>query len=95
LSPCDEAPQPLVVYGNGASRQPGEMHDIIMLALTRGRERTEPEYRALLDNAGFRLTRVVPTESAVSVVEAFLDRRRGDAGNPRGRFGLTEFVPPL
>jgi hypothetical protein len=28
------------------------------------------EYRELLDKAGFQLMRVVPTESAVSVVEA-------------------------
>ena len=33
-------------------------------------ERTEAEYAALLYKAGFRLTRVVPTPSAVSVVEA-------------------------
>jgi len=29
-----------------------------------------PEYSELLGKAGFRLARVVPTESAVSVVEA-------------------------
>ena len=29
------------------------------------------EYGELLDKAGFRLSRVVPTESAASVVEAF------------------------
>jgi O-methyltransferase domain len=48
----------------------GKMLDIIMLAIPGGQERTEPEYRVLLDKAGFRLRRVVPTESAVSVVEA-------------------------
>ncbi len=48
----------------------GKILDIIMLALPGGQERTEPEYRALLEKAGFRLNRVVPTESAVSVVEA-------------------------
>jgi hypothetical protein len=50
---------------------PGKMLDIIMLAFTGGQERADAEYRALLDKAGFRLARVVPTESAVSVVEAF------------------------
>jgi hypothetical protein len=34
-----------------------------------GQERTEQEYATLLDKAGLRLTRVVPTESPVSVVE--------------------------
>ena len=50
----------------------GKVLDIIMLAVPGGQERTESEYRALLDKAGFRLRRVVPTESAVSVVEAAL-----------------------
>jgi hypothetical protein len=49
---------------------PGKMLDMIMLSLTGGQERTEPEYRALLEKAGFRLTRLVPTESSVSIVEA-------------------------
>jgi len=35
-----------------------------------GQERTEEEYASLLGKAGFRLRRVVPTESVVSVVEA-------------------------
>jgi hypothetical protein len=44
--------------------------DLEMLVLTpRGRERTEIEYAALLEKAGFRLTRTVPTPSHVSVVE--------------------------
>lgn len=37
---------------------------------TGGRERTEAEYRALLDAAGLRVERVVPTASMVSVIEA-------------------------
>jgi O-methyltransferase domain/Dimerisation domain len=48
----------------------GKILDVIMLAVPGGQERTEAEYRALLDKGGFRLKRVVPTESAVSVVEA-------------------------
>jgi hypothetical protein len=51
---------------------PGKIVDVLMLVATGGRERTELEYGALLDRAGLRLTRVVPTESAVSVVEAGL-----------------------
>jgi len=35
-----------------------------------GMERTEPEFRALLDSAGFTLTSVTPTATMVSVVEA-------------------------
>jgi hypothetical protein len=40
----------------------GARSDINMMVLTGGRERTEAEYRALLAAAGFRLTRVVPTD---------------------------------
>jgi len=48
----------------------GKILDIIMLAIPGGQERTEQEYRVLLDKAGFQLKQVVPTESPVSVVEA-------------------------
>jgi hypothetical protein len=48
----------------------GKSLDISMLAVTGGRERTEPQYRALLAAAGFRLTRVLPTASQYSIVEA-------------------------
>jgi hypothetical protein len=44
--------------------------DIIMLAVTGGRERTPSEYEALLEAAGFRLERIVPTPSQYSIVEA-------------------------
>jgi hypothetical protein len=43
--------------------------DLEMLLFLTGCERTESEYRALLDGAGFELTRIVPTPSAYSVVE--------------------------
>ena len=43
--------------------------DLNMLVMTGGRERTEDEFRMLYDAAGFRLTRVVATESPFSVIE--------------------------
>ena len=51
-----------------------EMHfakfiDLNMLVMTGGRERTEEEFRQLYQAAGFRLTRIVPTESPFSVIE--------------------------
>ena len=53
---------------------PGPDHskvlDIIMLALTGGRERTQEQYEMLLADAGFKLERVVPTRSSYFVVEA-------------------------
>jgi hypothetical protein len=59
-----------MVLPTGNTPHPGKMLDMIMLTVPGGQERTEPEYRVLLDKAGFRLTQVVPTESAVSIVEA-------------------------
>lgn len=44
--------------------------DIIMLAVTGGRERTRAEYEKLLASAGFRLERVIQTASQYSLVEA-------------------------
>jgi len=59
-----------MVLPEGDAPHPGKMLDIMMLVGPGGQERTEPEYRALLGKAGFRLTKTVPTRSAVSVVEA-------------------------
>ena len=58
------------VLTEGNSFHPGKMLDMTMLALTPGQERTEPEYRTLLEKGSLRLTRVIPTNSAVSIVEA-------------------------
>ena len=43
--------------------------DLNMLVMTGGRERTEAEYRRLFEAAGFRLTRVIPTESDFKLIE--------------------------
>jgi hypothetical protein len=59
-----------MVLPAGDTPHPGKILDMIMLVGPGGRERTEPEYAELLSKAGFRLNRIVPTESAVSVVEA-------------------------
>jgi len=49
---------------------PGQLFDLNMLVMTGGRERTQSEYGALLGEAGFRLDRVVPTDSPFHVLEA-------------------------
>lgn len=48
----------------------GKMLDIIMLAVTGGRERTRAEYEELLASTGFRLQRIIQTASQYSLVEA-------------------------
>jgi len=60
-----------MVLPAGDTPHPGKMLDMCMLTLPGGEERTEAQYGALLEKAGFRLTRVVPTASLVSIVEAF------------------------
>lgn len=48
----------------------GHWIDLEMLVCQAGRDRTAAEYRSLLARAGFRMTRVVPTASPFSFVEA-------------------------
>jgi len=50
----------------------GKIIDLEMLVMPGGKERTEQEFRDLFARAGFTLTRVVPTGSPLSVVEAKL-----------------------
>jgi hypothetical protein len=57
----------------GNAPEYGKILDLQMLAFPGGRERTEEEFRSLFRRVGFELTRVVPTRSPLSVIEA---RRR-------------------
>ena len=59
-----------MVLPAGDTPHPGKLLDLAMLVMPGGQERTEDEYARLLNEAGFQLTRVVPTDSAVSIVEA-------------------------
>ena len=78
LSNCRRAMKPggrlllvEMVIPPGNDFHPGKLTDMIMLAFTPGGcERTAAEYATLFAKAGFTLTRVVPTASPVSVVEA-------------------------
>lgn len=54
----------------GDAPHPGKILDMVMLVIPGGQERTAAEYDALLRKAELRMTRVVPTESVVSIVEA-------------------------
>ena len=57
------------VMPSGDTPDPIKLLDIAMLVMPGGQERTEEEYSALLSRAGFRLGRIVPTRTSVSVVE--------------------------
>jgi hypothetical protein len=62
-----------MVLPEGNTPHPGKLLDLMMLVGPGGRERTPEEYRTLLGKAGLTMTRIVPTESAVSIVEAQLE----------------------
>ena len=59
-----------MVLPPGDAFHPGKLLDITMLVMPGGQERTEGEYAELLGKARFRLERIIPTPSAVSIVEA-------------------------
>jgi hypothetical protein len=63
-----EGVYPARVDGSLASRG-AAANDVNMLVCTGGRQRSEAEFRALYEAAGFRLTRVVPTTAPVCVIE--------------------------
>lgn len=58
-----------MVVPPGDTPHPSKMLDLIMLNGPGGQERTAEEYGQLLSEAGYRLARIVPTDSPVSVVE--------------------------
>jgi hypothetical protein len=60
------------VMPDGDEPHPSKAMDVTMLAILGGQERTEEEYRALLDSTGFHLDKVVPTPSPFAVLEATL-----------------------
>jgi hypothetical protein len=48
----------------------GKLIDLEMLMMPGGRERTADEFEALFAKSGFQMTRIVPTKSPLSVIEA-------------------------
>jgi hypothetical protein len=57
------------VVPTGNERSISKDFDVTMMTFPGGMERTEAEFRALFEKAGFQLTSVTPTSSMVSVVE--------------------------
>jgi hypothetical protein len=58
-----------VVVPTGNEPSVSKFFDLAMMVLPGGMERTEEEYRQLFEAGGFRLTRIVPTRTWVSVIE--------------------------
>jgi hypothetical protein len=60
------------VLPDGAGDHWAKTLDVMMLAMTGGRERTLDQYDALLARAGLTLTQVAPTRTAFSVIQALV-----------------------
>ncbi len=58
------------VIADGNNQDFGKLLDLEMLVSPGGKERTADEYKELFERAGLRLTRIVPTKSPYSVIEA-------------------------
>jgi hypothetical protein len=58
-----------MVLPEGNEPSIGKLLDLEMLLFLPGCERTESEYRTLLDKAGLALSRVIPTPSPFSIIE--------------------------
>lgn len=59
-----------MVVPEGSEPSPSKALDLLMLVMEGGKERTVEEYSQLLEAAGLRITRVVPTRSPYSIIEA-------------------------
>lgn len=58
-----------MVVPEGNEPSPSKPIDLIMLLMEGGKERTGDEFGRLLEAAGFRLTRIIPTRSPYSIIE--------------------------
>ncbi len=59
-----------IVLPEDSRPHPGKFLDLIMLMFPGGRERTEAQWRELMQRGGFAITRIVPTRAPDSVIEA-------------------------
>lgn len=58
-----------ILIASGNEPDYGKYLDLNMLVLTKGRERTEQQYRTLFEAAGFKLSHVQQTSSELSIIE--------------------------
>lgn len=59
-----------MIVPSGNAAHPSKFLDVEMLMLPGGRERSQTEFKLLLQEAGFELTRVVTTQSPNCIIEA-------------------------
>ncbi len=58
------------VLPDNSQPHPGKFLDLMMMVFPGGKERTEPEWRALFARARFSIRKIVPTKAPESVIEA-------------------------
>ena len=58
------------VLPEGNTPHPGKLFDWIMMGIPGGVERTEAEFRDILQQGGFKVERIVPTAGLNSIIEA-------------------------
>jgi hypothetical protein len=61
------------LIGPANEASPAHLFDMVKLITTKGVVRSEDENARLLDQAGFRLERTIPTDSDVTILEAVVD----------------------
>jgi hypothetical protein len=61
-----------VVITPGNEPSPGKIIDLLMLAASRGRERTEQDFQEMFAAAGLKVTRILPTPSPLCIIEGAL-----------------------
>jgi hypothetical protein len=59
-----------MIVPDAGSASFSKLLDLNMLVMTGGQERTEPEFRTVLDASGYTVTKIVPTMAPQSVIEA-------------------------
>ena len=76
LSQCRQAMQPssllliLEMVIDSPADLMGVFYDMHMQVMLGGKERTESEFSALLQKAGLKLNRIIPTKSPMKIIEA-------------------------
>ena len=58
------------VVPEGNDPSPSKLFDMFMMIFPDGLERTEAQFRSILEPSGFTLESITPTQSAVSVIDA-------------------------
>jgi hypothetical protein len=58
-----------MVIAPGNELSVAKLLELEMLVITGGRERTEEEFKNLLEASGFKLARIIPTKENVCIIE--------------------------